>query len=679
MADKNSKILQFFEEELLDEDETLAEPLGGNSLSAFAIFEERKYYNDVIYPSELFVPKPFDLWSDRTYFGKVNFEGDACFAAKDGLKQVENNVWVLDFVADAFKEFKEQFLFLNKQQVAGTPYELLEPSRGWSSAIDLYDRYIDSVYNVLLTYIDNENIQNKITTFNQFMDVMYDFANDSSPNIPLTFSKFITSSKCPNTISGLMIDISTDKHDNDEDKFNNFINDPNFECFANTAERFGFKVDKNFPGRLIADINSPVMNREGNSNAPSWQGGPGYMQKYPQRPKVFNEQAPAQPVLKEVKPPKEQPEIPFDIGDQVSIATVRSGQAQPFGYYMLENYTEIQNRFKEAGYRPKKVNNKNMFFYLRDQVINDKPNSIFLPIYGEVVAINPNPSDAQIYFGTGYIEPSFDTLIIKISSQQGTLGQSPANIWSNDSLYSAKSNDEADEVEYSLTSQEYRHNFSNLNGTAATATYIQVPMDAVHLKDGNMPFVYSRFNDRVNYSTKLEKYQQQVADNQRRFDEEFRIWDEANRAYEERLRIYNEQENYYLNAQRMSTLNLFDRRFGTAYTYDIDLLREICLQFYFSYVTLNPEAFVTENVNCSSGKKTKTKKIKRETITRAEFNEKYPTEYWIKQYILMLNAQSEKTKTLDQMRKIKSMALNIYNRSGMQKTLKYLRDEMIKK
>jgi hypothetical protein len=676
---KNKNILQFPEEELIESSEETAAPTGNNSLSSYAIFEERKYYADSIYPPDTVVPKPFNLWQERPYFGKINLKGDACFASKDGIKQIENNVWALDFVADAFKEFKEQFLFLNKRQVEGTPYELLEPTRGWSSAIDLYDQYIDSVYNVFLTYIEDSNKENKITTFNNFMDIFYDFVNDSSPNLPLTFSKFIVSNRCPNTISGLMIDISTDKHDNDEDKYNNFINDPNFECFANTAERFGFKIDKNFPGRLIADIKSPVMNREGNDQKPSWEGGAGYMQKYPQRPELFTEQAPPEPILKEIKPPKQEPEIPFDIGDEVSIATVRSGPQQPFTYYMLRNYTEIKNRIREAGYRPKNINGKNMFKFLKDRVMSEKTDSTFLPIYGEVVAINPDVSEGERYFGGGYVVPNYDVIIIKTTAQEGTLGLSPAAVWSNDVLLSAESDISAENVTYWPGSQEYRHNYTNMGGTMASHGYIQVPLDAIHLKDGQLPFVYDRFNDRVNYSIKLEKYQQQVIENQKTYDTQFDLWTRATNDYQERLRIYNDKENFYLTAPRMSTLNLFDRRYGTAYVYDIDLLKEICLQFYFSYVTLKPEVTVTEYINCPSGKKTKTKKIKREKLARSKFNEEYSDEYWIKQYILILNAESANLKSFNELRKIKTRALSIYNRSGIQQTLKYLRDEMIKK
>ena len=678
MAEDDKRFIVFSDGEVLSEDDDIS-PGGRNGMSSYAIFEERKYYDEVIYPSTNFVPEPFDIWHKRPHFGKVNFDGDACFASKDGLKQIETNVWVLDFVADAFNEFKQQFLFLNKKQVEGTPYELLKPSRGWSSAIDLYDQYVDSLYDLFLVYIESENREKDILNFNQFMDVMYDFINDSSPDLPLTFSRFITSNKCPSTISGLMIDISTDKHDNDTDKFNNFIKNDNFECFANTAERFGFKVDKNFPGRLIADIKSPVMNREGNYSQPSWQGGAGYMQKYPQRPNPFTEQVPPPPVLKQVKPPKEQPEIPFDIGDRVSIATVRVGTTTPFQYYMLKNYTETKNRFKEPGYRPKKVNNKNMYLYLRNEVLN-KPDSTFLPIYGEIVAINPSSNDAQLFFGNGYIVPNFDVAIIKLSAEDGTLGRSPANIWSTEQLFAAESSDNAESVTYLPGGgEEYDHNYSNLNNTTDSSTYIQVPLDAIHLKDDNVSFVYSRFNDRVNYSIKRQKYEQQVRENQELYNQQLASWEQARNDYEQRLLIYNDKENFYLTAPRMSTLNLFDRRFGTAYFYDFELLREICLQFYFSYVTLKPEIRVVEYINCPSGKVTKEKIIKREELTRARFNEKYPETYWIKQYILMLDAQSQNRKSIQELRMIKTRAIQNYNFSGIEKTLKYLRDEMIKK
>ena len=163
------------------------------------------------------------------------------------------------------------------------------------------------------------------------------------------------------------------------------------------------------------------------------------MRKYPQRPELLNEQAPPEPILKEIKPPKQEPEIPFDIGDEVSIATVRSGPQQPFTYYMLKDYTEIKNRIREAGYRPKNVNGKNVFKFLKDRVMSEKTDSKFLPIYGEVVAINPDVSEGERYFGGGYVVPNYDAIIIKMTAQEGTLGQSPSAVWSSDILLSSES------------------------------------------------------------------------------------------------------------------------------------------------------------------------------------------------------------------------------------------------
>jgi hypothetical protein len=517
---------------------------------------------------------------------------------------------------------------------------------------------------------------------------LYDFINNSSPNISFTLSNFINSNKCPSTISGLIIDISTDKHDNDTDKYNHFLSDQSYECFCTTAERFGFKVDKNFPGRLVADIKSPVMNRDGDPNVPAWQGGQGYMLRYPKEPKPFTEKEPIQPQLRVIEPIKDEPEIPFDIGDKVSIASVRSGTGvingpnrDPFTYYMLKNYTEIENRFKEAGYRPKRVGDKNVFFFVRDRVTDEKPNATFIPIYGEVSAINPSAVEGELYFGPGYVPPNYDTIIVKISAQDGVLGRSPANIWSEETLLSAEANELADSIIYSSRSQEYRHNFSNLNNTVQTSTYIQVPLDSVHLKEGtdNNPFVYEKFSTKVNFSKKKQNYDSLVRESQLEYERAMILWQNARNEYMERKQVYDSRLDFYNNSSRMSTLNLFQRRYNTAYLFDLNILREICLQFYYSYVKINPESRTTEFVNCSGQYVTKQEKNQKEFLNKSLFEEKYSLTYWIQQYILILNAESENKKNIKELRKIKTRAIQIYNLNGINKTLKYLSDVMIKK
>ena len=56
-----------------------------------------------------------------------------------------------------------------------------------------------------------------------------------------------------------MVELVEGVHDDDYAKYIGFIRDDNFRFFRIAAERFGFKVDKNAPWRLIADLGSPKM------------------------------------------------------------------------------------------------------------------------------------------------------------------------------------------------------------------------------------------------------------------------------------------------------------------------------------------------------------------------------------------------------------------------------------
>jgi hypothetical protein len=65
---------------------------------------------------------------------------------------------------------------------------------------------------------------------------------------------------CPQELNGITIylDGNTD-WSNIESKTKSYINDPNFNIFIDSAKRYGFMVDRNIPWRIIADLESPVM------------------------------------------------------------------------------------------------------------------------------------------------------------------------------------------------------------------------------------------------------------------------------------------------------------------------------------------------------------------------------------------------------------------------------------
>jgi len=708
--------LDFVNDEELYYDE-IPEPLGENQLSALAMFEQRKYYKELIYPDEFVAPVPFDLWYNRLLFGKVNFKGDAVFAPRTSLKQIENNVWALDFVADAFDDFKTEFLFLNKKAVEGTPYALLTPSRGWSSAVDLYDSYMDDIYDLFVSYIETNNLENNLITFADFMNILYDFINEASPNIPLTLSQFILSSNCPPTTSGLMIDISTDGHGNDIDKFNHFLNDRNFICFAQTAERFGFKIDKNFPGRLIADIESPVMNRLGDINIPPSQGGMGYMLRYPQPPKdekiAADDQGPTwleplPPTDPEsphyIAPPPSFIEMPFAQGDKIGIAMIaapRTDHAAGRDYYMLRNHTELKNRLHEPGYRPKKTNDGANWFKRLEFLVKQEKGGTMVPIYGEIISINPSDQRYESYWGAGSgpNNPDYgdgrDVALISFDRPltTGQMGTGIGSIWYGDNSTFRGASLEVDgegkttgnlKVDALLDGRSTypRVNFtSQTPGTRAYKTYAIVPLDAVHLKSDENAFVKGRFKERMDFRLKKQKYDTQIDAASRVYGAELLEYDKIiadwNIKKDANIAAWEFHEN---PANRLTLSNFFNRRFGSAYLSDISVLKEICMQFYYSYVRINPTTTLTKVVRCGTDSwNSKRKVVKREQITKDLINQKYSEKYWIKQYILFQNAQNSRKYSLKELKTIHRRVFEIYNKIGLRECLKYLRKKMLKR
>tara|TARA_Y100000310_G_scaffold327418_1_gene393761 strand:+ start:3462 stop:5579 length:2118 start_codon:yes stop_codon:yes gene_type:complete len=681
--------------EELNEDELGAlVPEGINGLSAKTMFNERNYYKEAVYPDQ--VPTPFDLWYDRSLFGKLDFEGNPIFPFKDNMKQLAGdnaNVWVFDFVADAFNDFKTTFLFVNKKDIAGTPFELLDPQRGWTSTIVEYDKYMDSVYNRFITYVEQTNRDKEMISFDKFMDVFYDFINIQSPKTPITLSQYIISPLCSPADSGLMIDISLDEHGNDENKYINFINNRNFICYAEMAQEFGFKIDKNFPGRLIADINSPVMSRDGDPTVLPSQGGMGYMRKYPKKPQKFIKKPPKEPQLKILMEPSPVNQIPFSVGDRVSFSAVRLPQADGTGFYytILRDYAPVKNKQTE----------------LR-QSISDHPLGKLVTVYGIIEAINVEPTDTdsfgEYYFGRGYTSlrdggvgytrgvPGSVVFNIRHPKNMDTYPQDGRG-WDGGENISTASDSKAAfrtiaEMSDTRTGEKGEHvSWTPLPFAGKTRhaperkgrLYLEVPLDAVHLKEDNLPSVVKRFNERVSYPVRLQKYNKEKEEDERlyrlKLDD---YYNQTRPAYRKAVMAYKKKLAYYKNPfNRLTVNNIFNKRYRKSYLEDMFVLKEICMQFYYSYTSENPEVIVTKLVRENGGAfLTKTKVVAREQISKEIIKQRYPQTYWIKQYILIRNAESENKKTFRILKIISRKTMEVYETQGLAEALKYIKKKM---
>ena len=673
-------------------------PGGNNSLNSLGLFHQRKYYRDSVYPT--FTPTPLDLWYERKYFGKINTKGDAISAQKKFLKQALSrnpNVYALDFVVDAFNDFRNRFLLLNRNDLDGTPFKTLEPMRGWQSIEVVYKEYMSKMYErFAVFYMSKQKRDQKLLTFDIFMKMFLDFVVANAPHFPITLSQYIYSPLSSPTISGLMLELSLDAHGNDKLKYENFIKHPAFACYAEAAKDHGFKIDKNAPQRLIADINSPAMAK--------------YMKVYPKAPKPFLKQ---EPKVKAPKPPPRPespgPANPFEAGDVVEFVVMMpldnpiiSGLQVP--YIILKDHTDLSKRgWFDMGQKAKLVNESvrvvggplgytyketevNLLKWLIDH--HKKQYGQMTPVIYKAKIVDPAPTDRlnNLQGNRGYepADPASDPVAIVAVQSATRLG---SNFERKEVIWNVQTG-------ASLFTQTYiganyksvkdgqpligsRNYVSRPERTATEeVALVEVPLDAIHLAPSSTTITKERFRKRISYNGKLKEWQTQNSAYVKEWNDVIKPkMEEELSVYNAELKAYEAAVKYFEKMPRLSAANVIDLRQQPAYFRDMFILKEFCLQFYNSYATGKPRTTISEVIKCGDDFITKKTIKMREQIHRAGIHSKYSDAYWMKQYILFRNAELGNKKSLENMSMIFKESSSLKTRYNLKKALSYINDE----
>ena len=663
----------------LEDYEAEKEPLGENNLSSFAMFTQRKKYKDTTYPV-ITIPSPFDLWYDKNkhYFGKVDERGYAIIVREKYLKQLPGgpNSFALDFVVDAFNAFKEKYTFLNKRQTAGTPFQFLETKSAWTSVAVNYNNYLDGVFRLFVdNFMTQEKRDTQLVDFRSFVKLFYKFIRYSEGNIPITFSSFVKSSFCSPQSSGLMIELSDDSHGNDSDKYNHFIKNINFECYARTAEEFGFKLDKNYPGRLIADVQSPQMQE--------------YMSAYPKKPKRLELSEPQAPVFE--LPDVASPELqsPWAAGDTVEMVVIRP-QDPSDPYYILGGYTNPQNQKFGAGVRAGTAevqgNIVNKFNYMVDNLLSTgRATKLFLKIKSHIHTI---PSLLILNEATGIVSHTF------IPPPPGTAYLSVEVIGVENS-YPGSLSDFIGGISAPIKNFHYL-SFDNfvehgING-ATISLFASKPgpssqyvlSNSIHLSNAvqQPTSTIERFNRYYRERDDITIQQQKYTDYRtftyeplyKKYEEELKIYQRTISNYDKQLELYDTLP------KPMSYKNFIDARYNLGYRVDVDMLKEMLTQFYYSYTSSRPTVFLTESVKCgTSTPLTKRRTVQREQLSRNIINEKYgDREFWIRLYGEMKGVEDKSRIKPDKLEEIIYNTITLFRQSDEDTSLKYLTEQFQK-
>ena len=229
------------------------------------IFEMRVRYLNFVVPLDAHTN--FHDSSLKPNYGRVDLLGNAVYPSEKFLSPIPSrgSLYALGFVAEAFKDFRDYYI---KMITAGGirqgqgALSIVEPIRGWESIHTLYGKSIDNIYsNLVSLYFEKtgtigEQSDRRPEDFEQFVGLLNDLLYTKGGDISLTRTSFVLSGLNPIATTGLAIEIAPNLGVKGVKKF---FGNPNFKFYMNSLKKFGFMVDIDNPGRIIADIGSPEM------------------------------------------------------------------------------------------------------------------------------------------------------------------------------------------------------------------------------------------------------------------------------------------------------------------------------------------------------------------------------------------------------------------------------------
>ena len=231
------------------------EPKANNKLSTSLLYENRKFYDTVYFPKT--VENSINLWKNSSLYGRINKQLETICINTQTLKSLSNTnekFFINDVVGLAYTQFIKEY---NKADfIKSIPKSNLNPIKVKKTILEpnrLYKQHINELLDIVINN-DPNLYKNNVFSLKQFINNLC--SSLSKINFVLTKTKFINSNDCSVSSTGLSIEFSSLKHDDDKLKASKYIEDKNFEFYKNTAEKYSFYVDKNAPWRLVFNVNT---------------------------------------------------------------------------------------------------------------------------------------------------------------------------------------------------------------------------------------------------------------------------------------------------------------------------------------------------------------------------------------------------------------------------------------
>tara|TARA_Y100001973_G_scaffold94337_1_gene146270 strand:- start:1513 stop:2658 length:1146 start_codon:yes stop_codon:yes gene_type:complete len=237
---------------------------GGSTESLREEFQERKEYKDYEGFNNF---ETIDTHYKDFQYGVLNRNYEPITLISEQAEEslanfpdLADEIRALPFVVEAFLDFREDYLdFVENSQNPTVSYVKyianVVPKVGYLNFSTEFAKYMN--YNLRIhkgLFVSDP----EITNFDIFVDKMLAALKETAREFPITKSGFSLSRHCSIMTTGLCIELADEEYELDQPK-GEMVLTPDFECFAQRANQYGFLIDKNAPWRIVADLNSEKM------------------------------------------------------------------------------------------------------------------------------------------------------------------------------------------------------------------------------------------------------------------------------------------------------------------------------------------------------------------------------------------------------------------------------------
>jgi len=227
-------------------------PEGKNGLTSRANYVQRKKYNFVLsnlqatsYIDENYI----DFRNLYNNFCKIDENGEPINISESILKNVNDDIYAVNFVVDAFNELK--LLCANSNNIKNEKFKKLKAKKGWSNLHKKYHNHLKIIFDEFIKKINKNYKNNNIINFENFILEFVKHLDNVIYKTPFLKSSYVLSREYPESDAGFSIEFDTGDAGDDKKKISEFILDYEYGEFVKLCKKTNFLIDKNCPWRLV--------------------------------------------------------------------------------------------------------------------------------------------------------------------------------------------------------------------------------------------------------------------------------------------------------------------------------------------------------------------------------------------------------------------------------------------